>query len=104
MTADNLRSRIAASFARQGMMQTLGATLGPVVPGRCEITAPITDAVTQQQGVAHATLAFALGDTSAGYAALGVLPEGCEVMTAEIKINLLRPAVGSRLVAPRTLR
>lgn len=53
----------------------------------------------QQQGHGHAALTFALGDTAAGYAALSVMPEGAEVLTAEIKINLLAPAQGDRLVA-----
>ena len=44
-------------------------------------------------------LAFAIGDSAAGYAALSVLPDGAEVVTVEMKINLLSPAVGDRLVA-----
>ena len=41
----------------------------------------------------------------AGYAALSVLPAGAEVVTVEMKINLLAPAVGDRLVAEgRVLR
>ena len=46
-----------------------------------------------------AALAFALGDTAAGYAALSTMPEGVEVMTAEIKINLLAPGRGELLRA-----
>ncbi len=91
--------RIAASFARQGLMQTLGARLVEVAHGRVRIDAPVTDAVCQQHGAGHAGLTFAPGDTAAGYAALTLIPEGSEVMTAEIKINLLRPAVGDRLEA-----
>ena len=36
---------------------------------------------------------------AAGYAALSVMAAGSEVMTVEMKINLLSPAVGDRLVA-----
>lgn len=44
-------------------------------------------------------LTFALGDTAAGYAALSLMPEGQEVMTVEMKINLIAPAVGTSLIA-----
>lgn len=94
-----IEDRIRASFARQGMMATLGAAIDAIAPGRVALTAPLTPAVSQQHGAGHAALAFALGDSAAGYAALTLLPEGVEVMTAEIKIHLLRPATGARLIA-----
>ena len=53
----------------------------------------------QQHGAAHAGLAFMLGDSAAGYAALTLMPEGVEVMTVEMKINLMAPAVGEALEA-----
>ncbi|MFA7433192.1 MAG: PaaI family thioesterase [Gemmobacter sp.] len=99
MTADSYDERVRDSFARQGMMITLGARVEATAPGRCSISAPVTPAVTQQHGAGHAALAFALGDSAAGYAALTLMPEGTEVMTSEIKINLLRPARGERLIA-----
>ncbi len=95
----DLHGRIAASFARQGLMRQFGAEIVTLTPGTCTLRAPVTDAVTQQHGAAHAGLTFALGDTAAGYAALSLLPEGEEVMTAEIKINLLRPGIGTHLIA-----
>jgi len=91
--------RIRDSFARQTMMQTLGATLIAGADGICVIRAPVLPGLRQQQGAGHAGLTFSLGDTAAGYAALNVMPEGVEVMTAEIKINLLSPAVGDMLEA-----
>ena len=91
--------RVQASFARQGMMATLGATVEAVAPGAVTLAAPLTPGVSQQHGAGHAALAFALGDSAAGYAALTTLPHGAEVMTAEIKINLMRPAFGERLIA-----
>lgn len=94
-----IETRLRASFARQTMMQTLGASMDEAAEGRVVISAPIAPHVLQQQGAAHAGLAFSLGDSAAGYAALSVLPEGAEVVTVEMKINLLSPAVGDRLVA-----
>jgi len=87
------------SFARQGMMQTLDARIDLIDTGRCHISAPVTPAVSQQHNAGHAGLTFTLGDTAAGYAALSLMPAGSEVMTAEIKIHLLRPARGDRLQA-----
>ncbi|MGR3711468.1 MAG: PaaI family thioesterase [Alterinioella nitratireducens] len=91
--------RIKDSFARQGLMQTLGAELSAIAEGRVVITAPITPAASQQHGFAHAGMTFALGDSAAGYSALSLMPEGAEVLTAEMKINLLAPADGVRLIA-----
>ncbi|GHE04705.1 phenylacetic acid degradation protein [Defluviimonas sp. 20V17] len=99
MQTHDFARRVQESFARQTMMQTLGARVVSVAPGRCEIAAPILPGARQHHGVGHAALTFALGDTAAGYAALTLLPPGNEVMTAEIKINLLAPAAGDRLIA-----
>jgi len=98
-------ARIRESFAAQAMMATLGARLAEVGPGRVRIEAPILPGSRQQHGFAHAGLSFAIGDSAAGYSALSVLPEGYEVMTTEMKIHLLAPAKGERLVAEgRVLR
>jgi uncharacterized protein (TIGR00369 family) len=94
---------VRTSFARQAMMATLGAGLVAVEPGRVVIAAPILPAATQQHGVGHAGLTFALGDSAGGYAALSLQPEGVEVLTSEMKIHLLAPARGERLVATGTV-
>lgn len=98
LTAE-IEDKIRASFARQSMMTTLGAELTSIDQGHCEIAAPILSGSLQQQGAAHAALTFAIGDSAAGYAALSLLPPDAEVMTVEMKINLLRPALGDRLLA-----
>lgn len=90
---------IRASFAAQTLMQGFGAGMAALEPGCCVIVAPILPGARQQQGFGHAGLTFALGDTAAGYAALSLMPEGSEVLTVEMKINLLAPAAGDRLVA-----
>ena len=95
----DLRTRIQTSFDRQAMMRTFGAQLDRVAEGQVTLSAPILPGSLQQQGFAHAALTFGLGDSAAGYAALSTLPEDQEVVTAEIKINLVAPATGDRLVA-----
>lgn len=96
---DAARDRIHASFAAQSMMKTLGAELLEVAQGHVRITAPILPGALQQQGFGHAGLTFSIGDSTAGYAALSTLPLEYEVVTAEIKVNLLAPARGDRLIA-----
>ncbi|WP_134678447.1 PaaI family thioesterase [Paracoccus ravus] len=94
-----LEARIRASFDRQTMMKTLGATLTAIAPGQIGISAPILPGSLQQHGAGHAGLAFSIGDSAAGYAALSVMPEEAEVMTVEMKINLMSPATGELLLA-----
>jgi uncharacterized protein (TIGR00369 family) len=101
---DDFETRIRESFARQSMMATVGAELTAVEPGRVVIAAPVGDGFRQQQGFAHAGLTFTLGDTAAGYAALTVLPPDVEVMTVEMKINLLAPGVGRLVAEGRVLK
>lgn len=91
--------RIHRSFAAQSMMQTLGAQLTEVATGHIRITAPILPGARQQQGMGHAGLTFSIGDSAAGYAALTTLGPEWDVVTAEIKINLLAPARGDLLIA-----
>lgn len=94
-----MEAQIRRSFAAQAMMTTLGAALTGLGPGTARIEAPILPGSRQQHGYAHAALTFAIGDSAAGYAALGIMPEGAEVLTTEMKIHLLAPARGDRLIA-----
>lgn len=95
----DFEARIRASFARQSLMASFGAAIVALAPGRVAIAAPVGEGVRQQHGFAHAGLTFALGDTAAGYAALSLMEPGAEVLTAEMKINLMAPGEGVRLVA-----
>lgn len=91
--------RVRASFARQGMMRTLGAELALVERGRVDIRLPFTPAASQQHGYLHAAATAAIADSACGYAALTLMPPGSEVLTIEFKVNLLAPAAGAWFVA-----
>jgi uncharacterized protein (TIGR00369 family) len=95
----NPADRIASSFSKQGLMSTLGATLGLVSPGRVEIELRPSPAISQQHGFVHAGAVSAIADTAAGFAALTLMPEDAGVLTTEFKINLVAPAVGERILA-----
>ena len=90
---------VRASFARQGIMETLGATLAKVESGICEITLPYRAALSQQHGFFHAGVVSTIADSAAGYAAYSLFPAGASVLTVEFKINLLAPADGEILRA-----
>lgn len=91
--------RVRASFAKQGLMRTLGASLVRVSPGAVEIALPASPSVSQQHGFVHAGAVAAIADSAAGYAALSLMPPGAGVLTIEFKINLVAPASGDRIVA-----
>ena len=94
-----IEERIRSSFARQGLMATLGASLGSIAPGRVEIVLIPGPAVSQQHGFVHAGAVSAIADSAAGYAGLSLMPPGRGVLTTEFKINLVAPAVGERIIA-----
>jgi uncharacterized protein (TIGR00369 family) len=92
-------ARIQTSFAKQGLMTTLGASLVTIAPGLVEIAITPTPAISQQHGFVHAGAVSAIADTAAGYAALTLMPPDRGVLTTEFKINLLAPAIGDRILA-----
>jgi uncharacterized protein (TIGR00369 family) len=96
---NDIGKRIADSFALQGLMTSLGATLAFVGDGEVHIELPFSPRLTQQQGYAHAGAITSIVDSACGYAALTKAPAECDVVTAEFKINLLRPALGERFLA-----
>jgi uncharacterized protein (TIGR00369 family) len=92
-------ARVRASFDRQRLMRTIGASLTSVAPGEVAITLPFRDDLTQQHGFVHAGIVTTIVDNACGYAALSVMPPSTGVLTVEYKVNLLAPAVGTHLIA-----
>ncbi|WP_233588951.1 PaaI family thioesterase [Falsigemmobacter faecalis] len=94
-----MQRRIEESFSRQGFLTLLGARLLSVTPGEVTLGVTLRPEFSQQHGAGHAGISFTLGDVAAGYAALTQIEPGMEVMTSEMKIHLLRPAIGDELIA-----
>lgn len=92
-------TRVGRSFARQTIMETIGATLARVAPGEVEIVLPVAPHIAQQHGFVHAGVVATIADSAAGYAALSLMAPDAGVLTAEFKINLMAPAAGERLIA-----
>jgi uncharacterized protein (TIGR00369 family) len=88
--------RVRASFARQGAMATIGATLAFVEPGHVAIELPWAQPLTQQHGFLHAGMVATALDSACGYAGFSLMPVEAAVLTIEFKINLLAPAKGQR--------
>jgi len=88
--------RVRASFGRQAAMETIGATLAMVEPGRVSIEMPWAQPLTQQHGFLHAGMVATALDSACGYAAFSLMPAEAAVLTIEYKINLLAPAQGER--------
>jgi uncharacterized protein (TIGR00369 family) len=86
-----------------GGMARLGAALADVSGGRVAIALPIEPRLSQQDGFLHAGVVVAVLDSACGYAALTLMPDDAEVLTVELKVNLLAPAGGQRLVAEGTV-
>ncbi|MDO8933136.1 MAG: PaaI family thioesterase [Rhodocyclaceae bacterium] len=92
-------AKVRESFALQKVMAYLGAELGEVRPGRCEIRLPCRDELTQQHGFIQAGIVSAIADNAGGYAGFSLMPAGASVLAVEFKINFLAPADGDYLVA-----
>jgi uncharacterized protein (TIGR00369 family) len=90
---------VAQSFAKQPIMNLIGARLGLVEPGIVEILLPFRQELTQQNGYLHAGVVTTIADSACGYAAFSLMPEGSSVLSVEFKVNLLRPARGESFVA-----
>jgi uncharacterized protein (TIGR00369 family) len=90
---------VERSFARQPIMNLIGARLSLVEAGVVEITLPYRDDLTQQHGYLHAGIITTIADSACGYAAYSLMPAGSEVLSVEFKVNLLRPAKGETFVA-----
>lgn len=91
--------RVRASFAKQRVMATIGATLDAVEPGAVTISMPPSPALTQQHGYLHAGIIATIADSACGYAALSLMPDDAAVLSIEFKTNLLAPADGERFIA-----
>ncbi len=92
-------ARVRDSFARQTIMELIGAELVSVAPGEVVIELPYRADLCQQHGYFHAGVTSIIADSAGGYAAFSLFPADASVLTVEFKINLLSPADGERLRA-----
>lgn len=91
--------RVRESFARQRIMDLLGARMTRVEPGEVEIELPFRPDLCQQHGFFHAGVTSTIADSAGGYAGFSLFPAEASVLTVEFKVNLLAPADGELLRA-----
>jgi uncharacterized protein (TIGR00369 family) len=92
-----VHNRVTQDFAAAAFAEDLGIRLLACGAGWCEAEMPVHARHMQQTGVVHAGAQATLADHSAGAAAITLLPADRAVVSLEFKINLLRPATGTRL-------
>jgi uncharacterized protein (TIGR00369 family) len=88
-------------LASQPFSVFIGAELTSFSPGYVELTIPITPQLKQQHGFVHGGVISYAADNALTFAGGSVL--GPEVVTAEFKINYLKPAMGTTLIARATV-
>jgi uncharacterized protein (TIGR00369 family) len=95
----NFATEVRDSFSRQHAMALIGAEVIRIEPGEVEIALPFRADLTQQDGFIHAGMIATVADSACGYAAFTLMPPNSNVLAVEFKLNLLRPAKGSRFIA-----
>jgi len=95
----DFEAMLRTSFAKQGIMSHIGAEMGAVGPGRCEIRLPYSDDISQQHGFFHGGVVGTIADSAGGYAAFSLMAAGDGILTVEYKLNLMAPADGDLLIA-----
>jgi len=95
----NYQEDLRQGFARQRVMEKIGAYLISVEPGLVEIGLSFREDLTQQNGYLHAGIVTTIVDSACGFAAYSLMPAGSAVLTVEYKVNLMSPARGDKFIA-----
>jgi uncharacterized protein (TIGR00369 family) len=98
---DNLLQLGKQVLASQPFSVLVGAELTGFSLGWVELTIPVTPQLKQQHGFVHGGVISYAVDNALAFAGGSVL--GPAVVTSEYKINYLRPARGTALVARATV-
>ncbi|MCC6925891.1 PaaI family thioesterase [Novosphingobium sp.] len=94
---DPALARGQSVLAQQPFSVLLGAELSVFAPGQAEIRLPIRQELRQQHGFVHGGVLAYLADNALTYAGGSSLSG--QIVTAEMKINYTRPAIGELLIA-----
>ncbi len=90
----NLLGHVRTSFQKQGIMRLLGARISRLEKGLVEISVRTRPELSQQDGFVHAGVMATLADSAGGYATLSLLTPSHRVLSVELKVNFIRPAIG----------
>ena len=90
---------ILDSFSRSPMLKMLNVSLLEVETDYVSMKLPKQEFMTRKAGMFNGAMMASLIDVSSGYAAVSHFEEDCYVVTVELKVNYLRPALGDFLIS-----
>jgi len=90
--------RIYGTFKNQEFLSFVGMKLESVEKGKVAISCENKKEFSQALGFMHGGMIASIADTAGGYAALTLIPSDCHVLTSELKINYMRPAVSKKVI------
>lgn len=93
------RALIESSFQRSETLQFYNASLIKVETDFISIKIPKQDMMTRKHGMFNGAMIASLVDVSSGYAAVSHYDDDCYVVTVELKVNYLNPALGDNLLS-----
>lgn len=95
---ENTIAQLRQIFGSAPFIADLGIELQSADEGACVTSLDLQPRHLQQDGFVHAGVQATMADHTAGGAAATLVQPGQIVLTAEFKINLLRPAKGEQLL------
>ncbi|WP_300669532.1 PaaI family thioesterase [Soonwooa sp.] len=93
------RQLVEKSFNNSETLKFYKATLEELDTDYISIKIPKQDIMTRKAGMFNGAMMASLVDVSSGYAAVTHYDEDCYVVTVELKVNYLRPAIGDALLS-----
>jgi uncharacterized protein (TIGR00369 family) len=101
MKANNpdFKQRILTHLEKQEFMHHIGFNIDVIKEGRVEGRMNLSKIHLQQTGLVHGGVIATIADIVAGFAAYSLVGADVKVVTGELKISYVRPAVGEVLIA-----
>ena len=92
------QTEINRVFRQAPFIAEIGLELVDVAPGHCRTRLDLNRRHQQQDGFVHAGVLTTVADHTAGTAGASLVAAGDYVLSADIKISLMRAARGTRLL------
>ncbi|MDY6970621.1 MAG: PaaI family thioesterase [Spirochaetota bacterium] len=94
----DFRERSLNNAAKHRLLKHLGIEVDDLGEGWVQTSVCPGPHLTQQDGFVHAGVLSTMADFTGGLAAFTLVAPNERVLTVEFKINLLRPALGDRII------
>lgn len=90
---------VLKSFNQSETLKFYKASLEVLETDFVSIKIPKQEMMTRKAGMFNGAMIASLVDVSSGYAAVSHYEDDCYVVTVELKVNYLRPAIGNALLS-----